>query len=132
MLSKTSCESGERLELDRGNVSCQTCPAGTYLNSDGVCRNCDFNTYSEGGVTECSDKTNCNSNQYVSIDSITENQDSKKSNLKFLTANQLNKILTDSRAMKDIIDLGSNRECKALDKCPDTDSETDTAEILQI
>ena len=68
MCAHVDCESNEYRKVNSDkNLICSKCPAGTFLNSNGVCRNCEFGEYSNEGATQCSDKAECSTSQYTSV-----------------------------------------------------------------
>ena len=116
---KIDCEDNEYITVDSDkNLICSKCPAGTYLNSNGVCRNCEFGKYSNEGATQCSDKADCASSQYVS-------GPTNPINLSYLSASQRRKLEFASSVYRDSINISSNRECVDLEKCDNKQFLTD-------
>ena len=92
---KISCniENGEYLNVDsNNNLVCSQCPAGTYLNAQGICKNCEFGKFSSAGSTSCSSKTMCNQseNKYVNIadNSLVSNSSDKDTALQGMLSSQ--------------------------------------------
>lgn len=108
---KLSCNNGEYLDMDNnGKPICKKCPPGTFMEN-GICKNCDFNEFSEEGSSQCTPKTTCPADSsFVSVQT-------RDVNIPYLTDSQKDIIKYAAGTIKDSINLKSDRSCNDLNKC---------------
>ena len=113
---KMSCGENEYMTIDENkHIKCEKCPEGTFFKN-GKCQHCPIGTYNdEIGATECKSKTECPlaDNKYIKTDVDDISIDN-------ISQQQIDKIYMFSSAIKDSMNLTSDRECGTLNKCNDT------------